>query len=154
MNTAPRPCPYSDLAEDLATGYRDRGRAAKGMLPAEQSLAARESPAAANDAAKVFPAGFRRPPADPARQVLPPGFHRSPAHPAGRLLCERFAGPSAKLLDHSSRSSTQEPPSRDAEIADATQVATAQLNARARPWIWGRPQPKPRTYRRRFIYAL
>jgi hypothetical protein len=40
------------------------------------------------------------------------------------------------------------------EIAHATQVATAQLNARARPWIWGRPQPKPRTYRRRFIYTL
>ena len=40
------------------------------------------------------------------------------------------------------------------EIAHATQVATAQLNARAQPWIWGRPQPKPRTYRRRFTYIL
>jgi hypothetical protein len=40
------------------------------------------------------------------------------------------------------------------EITHATQVATAQLNARARPWIWGRPQPKPRSYRRRFIYTL
>src|SRR6201993_4215840 len=40
------------------------------------------------------------------------------------------------------------------EIAHATRVATAQLNARARPWIWGRPQPKPRSYRRRFIYSL
>ena len=30
----------------------------------------------------------------------------------------------------------------------------AQLNARAGPWIWGRPQPKPRSYRRRFIYTL
>ena len=40
------------------------------------------------------------------------------------------------------------------EIAHATRVATAQLNARARPWIWGRPQPKPRIYRRRFIYSL
>jgi hypothetical protein len=29
------------------------------------------------------------------------------------------------------------------EICYATQVATAQLNARARPWIWGRPPPKP-----------
>jgi hypothetical protein len=34
--------------------------------------------------------------------------------------------------------------------AHATRVATAQLNARARPWIWGRPQPKPRSYRRLF----
>jgi len=40
------------------------------------------------------------------------------------------------------------------EIAHATQVATAQLNARARPWIWGRPQPKPRSYRHRFVYTL
>jgi transposase len=40
------------------------------------------------------------------------------------------------------------------EIAHATRVATAQLNARARPWVWGRPQPKPRTYRRRFVYIL
>jgi len=40
------------------------------------------------------------------------------------------------------------------EIAYATQVATAQLNAGARPWIWGRPQPKPRSYSRRFIYIL
>ena len=101
--------------KDLATGYRDGGRAAKGMLSAEQSLAARESRAPANDAAKVFPAGFRRPPSDPARQVLPSGFRRPPADPAVRLLSERFAGPSAKLPDHSSPSSTQEPPSKDAE---------------------------------------
>ena len=40
------------------------------------------------------------------------------------------------------------------EIACATQAATAQLNARARPWIWGRPQPKRRFYRRRFVYIL
>jgi transposase len=40
------------------------------------------------------------------------------------------------------------------EIAFAARLATAQLNARARPWIWGRPQPKARTYRRRFVYAL
>ena len=40
------------------------------------------------------------------------------------------------------------------EIAHATRVATAQLNARARPWIWGRPEPKHRSYRRRLIYTL
>ena len=28
------------------------------------------------------------------------------------------------------------------------------LRARARPWIWGRPQPKSRSYRRRFVYIL
>jgi transposase len=40
------------------------------------------------------------------------------------------------------------------EITHATEVATAQLNARARPWIWGRPQPKHRSYCRRFVYTL
>ena len=40
------------------------------------------------------------------------------------------------------------------EIAHATRVATAQLNACARPWIWGRPQPKPRSYRRRLVSFL
>jgi transposase len=34
------------------------------------------------------------------------------------------------------------------EITLATQVATCQLNARARPWVWGRPQPPPRHRRR------
>jgi hypothetical protein len=33
------------------------------------------------------------------------------------------------------------------EITLATEVATCQLNARARPWVWGRPPPSPR-YRR------
>jgi dihydrofolate reductase len=27
-------------------------------------------------------------------------------------------------------------------------------DARARPWIWGRPAPEHRSYRRRFIYTL
>jgi hypothetical protein len=40
------------------------------------------------------------------------------------------------------------------EIAYATRVATAQLNARARPWVWGRPEPRHRCYRRRFVYIL
>lgn len=40
------------------------------------------------------------------------------------------------------------------EIAVATEVATAQLNAKAKPWIWGRPPPPKRTYRQRFVYHL
>ena len=40
------------------------------------------------------------------------------------------------------------------DIDHATRVATAQLNARARPWVWGRPAPSPRTLRRRFVYCL
>jgi hypothetical protein len=40
------------------------------------------------------------------------------------------------------------------EITFAARPATARLNTRARPWRWGRPRPKTRTYRRRFAYAL
>lgn len=40
------------------------------------------------------------------------------------------------------------------EIAHAVTLATAQLNAHAQPWIWGRPSPQPRTLRRKFVYLL
>jgi hypothetical protein len=40
------------------------------------------------------------------------------------------------------------------EIDCATRVATQQLNRRATPWVWGRPPPAPRYYRRRFVYLL
>jgi hypothetical protein len=40
------------------------------------------------------------------------------------------------------------------EITLATRVATARLNARARPWIWGRTPPSPRRRRRVFVYHL
>jgi hypothetical protein len=41
-----------------------------------------------------------------------------------------------------------------AEIEAATARATAWLNTRARPWVWGRPAPPARTLRRRFVYLL
>ena len=40
------------------------------------------------------------------------------------------------------------------EIEQATRVATAQLNWRAKPWIWGRPPKDHRYYRRLFSYRL
>ncbi|GAA1397840.1 hypothetical protein GCM10009639_35690 [Kitasatospora putterlickiae] len=40
------------------------------------------------------------------------------------------------------------------EIARATRIATAQLNTRARPWVWGRPAPPIRQARRRYVYLL
>jgi transposase len=40
------------------------------------------------------------------------------------------------------------------EITLATRIATAQLNQRARPWVWGRPAPTPRHRRRAFAYRL
>jgi transposase len=40
------------------------------------------------------------------------------------------------------------------EITLATRVATCQLNARARPWIWGRPPPPTRYRRRVLIYRI
>jgi hypothetical protein len=40
------------------------------------------------------------------------------------------------------------------ELDRATRVATAQLNRRAKPWVWNRP-PKPTCHRRRcFVYRL
>jgi hypothetical protein len=39
-------------------------------------------------------------------------------------------------------------------ITHATEVATAQLNARARPWIWGRPAPPTRHLRRRMCTSF
>jgi hypothetical protein len=40
------------------------------------------------------------------------------------------------------------------EIDQVTGLATAGLNARARPWVWGRPAPPTRKPRRRFVYCL
>jgi len=40
------------------------------------------------------------------------------------------------------------------EIDQARSVATAQLNARARPWVWGRPPSSPRHRRRLFCYRI
>jgi hypothetical protein len=39
------------------------------------------------------------------------------------------------------------------EMAQA-EVATAQLNSHADPWVWGRSPPPPRLRRRRFTYPL
>jgi len=40
------------------------------------------------------------------------------------------------------------------EITLATEMATCQLNARARPWVWGRPAPSPRYRRRVLTYRI
>lgn len=40
------------------------------------------------------------------------------------------------------------------EIEHAIRSATRQLNQRAKPWIWQRPPPPPRQYRRHFVYRI
>src|SRR6266516_1884016 len=40
------------------------------------------------------------------------------------------------------------------EIEQATRVATAQLNLRVKPWVWGRPPKDHRHYRRLFCYRI
>jgi hypothetical protein len=40
------------------------------------------------------------------------------------------------------------------DIHTATTVATAQLNAKAKPWIWGRPPPPKRIYRLKLTYRI
>ena len=42
----------------------------------------------------------------------------------------------------------------DEEIDRATDVATQQLNERAKPWVWGRPQRPPRVRRAVFSYRI
>jgi hypothetical protein len=42
----------------------------------------------------------------------------------------------------------------DRDIAYVTRTATAQLNRRAKPWVWGRPPRTHRSLRRRFVYCL
>ena len=41
-----------------------------------------------------------------------------------------------------------------ADIEHAVTGATARLNHRAAPWVWGHPPPTPRQYRRLFTYRL
>ena len=99
---------------NLAAAYLAADRVAD-AIPLEQALAAGESQAPADAAAKGLTASLRRPPTDPARRAFPAGFRRPPADPAGRLLSDRVVGPSAELSDHSSPSRTQDPPPIDAE---------------------------------------
>lgn len=40
------------------------------------------------------------------------------------------------------------------DIEHAVVGATARLNHHATPWVWGRPSPTPRRYRRLFTYRL
>lgn len=40
------------------------------------------------------------------------------------------------------------------DIHTVTAVATAQLNAKAKPWIWGRPPPPKRIYRLKVTYRI
>jgi hypothetical protein len=40
------------------------------------------------------------------------------------------------------------------DIEQAVAGATARLNHRATPWVWGRPPPTPRQYRHLFTYRL
>nr|WP_329028200.1 hypothetical protein [Streptomyces sp. NBC_00690] len=40
------------------------------------------------------------------------------------------------------------------QIDQATRLATAQLNDRAQPWVWGRPPPPARRLRRRYVYTV
>ena len=41
-----------------------------------------------------------------------------------------------------------------AEITNAVQIATVQLNSHAKPWVWGRQPPPTRKRRRTFVYRL
>jgi hypothetical protein len=40
------------------------------------------------------------------------------------------------------------------EFEQATRITTAQLNHRAKPWVWSRPPKAPRRFRRFFCYRI
>jgi hypothetical protein len=79
-----------------------------------------------------------------------PGSTPSPSRqtPAGSL-CRKAGGGSAVA-----RRSLASPSPTPAEIDVATRVATNHRNARAQPWIWGRPPPPQRTLCRCVVYRL
>ena len=79
-----------------------------------------------------------------------PAFTTSsfPKERAGSI-CRRAGGGSSAVMRLSGQSFANPD-----EIEQATRVATAQLNRRANPWLWGRPPKDHRYYRRLFSYRL
>ncbi|MFL6222413.1 MAG: transposase [Actinomycetes bacterium] len=71
--------------------------------------------------------------------------------PKGGLLAESAGGLVAAV---SPRSLCRAVICHPEEITLATRVATCQLNAHARPWVWGRPAPSPRHRRHTFTYRI
>ena len=128
---------------NLAKAYQGVGRAAEAAPLLERTSAGRKrvprsdtqtSPKKLADAhqaadrvvdaippAKVLPASFRRPPADPASRVLPTGFRRPPADAARQPVPNGVARPPAKLIDHSI-SRAQDPPK---DVQDDREVIAA-----------------------------
>jgi hypothetical protein len=100
--------------------------------------------------------GDLRQPLQPC-QLLDSGLAgRAPAHPPG-------VHPGRRLLAASAAAMVAELPPRrpcrpelrlPGEITLATRVATCQPNARARPWVWGRPPSSPRYRRRVLTYRI
>jgi hypothetical protein len=64
-------------------------------------------------------------------------------------ICKRAGGDSSAAMRSASQSFAN-----PKEIEQATRVATAQLNRRAKPWVWGRPPKDHRRYRRLFCYRI
>jgi hypothetical protein len=64
-------------------------------------------------------------------------------------ICKRAGGGSFAVMRLPGQSFAN-----PAEIDQARSVATAQLNARAKPWVWGRPPKSPRHRRRLFYYRI
>lgn len=94
------------------------------------------------------------PPQEPADSRLvgrastsPPGLH---SHQG--LLVESARGHAARLFRREALAGQDF--CGAADLDEARRVATAQLNRRAKPWVWGRPPPKQRKLRRKFVYRL
>lgn len=95
--------------------------------------------------------------AQPYQQVHLRATGRSPpdhpgVHPDRRVLAELAGGGWGRIFRKTALAGQSFADPDD--IDHATQVAPAQLNARAKPWIWERPRPPTRTRRRRYVYCL
>jgi hypothetical protein len=80
-----------------------------------------------------------------------PPPHPAHLHPQRGLLVEPAGGLVAAVSPRAFAGQSFASPE---EITLATRVATCRLNARARPWVWGRPLPSSRHQRRVFVYRL
>ena len=98
-------------------------------------------------------AGDHRQPGQP-QAPADPGLARGPSRASSTSssrwrragsTCRRPGGGSVRRAALAGQSFAN-----DREIDQATTVATAQLNRRAKPWVWGRP-PKPHRHLRRLL---
>jgi transposase len=141
-----RPRPGADPGVRGAAGARRRGGHPHRPIPQLGRL-----PAAAGRSRTGQPdrraGGHHRQPRQPLQLLDPsvagrPSAHPPGGHPGRRLLAQPAAG---MVAAGSPRGAGRPDLRQPKEITLATEVATCQLNARARPWVWAVHHHHPAT---------